>query len=125
MIGQMSIFDLMTFPDFRETENEKTVQLIGNALGVCFKKDREYWEAKKGKLKLRIDFSRYVVNEYHPEDPKNGQPFIGTWVDNPKAHCGACGPMESIEEAIGWFRKKMEEMEHEKDVSLDEEVEHE
>ena len=123
MIGQMSIFDLMTFPDFREIENEKTVQLIGNVLGVHFQKaDCKCWEAKKGKLKFRIDFSRFAVNEYHPEDPISGKPFIGTWCENPKAHHGAGAPNTSIDEAVEWFKAKIEQMEHEADISLEEDA---
>lgn len=115
MIGQMSIFDLMTFPDFREMENEKTVQLIGDVIGVHFdKRDGEYWEAKSGKLKLRIHFSNFVVNEYHPEDPNNGKPFIGTGCENPRTYHGACAPNTSIEEAVEWFKLRIKQMEDEK-----------
>ena len=93
MTGQMSLFDnLETLPE------EDMVSRIGDALGIEFKyKDDMWgWEHHISKNHVyRIQYGRYSVDDHDR--------FISCEISH--GHSGACAPMDSIEEAVGWFQR--------------------
>lgn len=98
----MTIYDFLkpTYPSINEITEEEAVRHIGNALGIDFKYNEFMyrWEAKENKVTLGARYGYYL---------DGGRRFIGVDVENKQA--GGCAPVDSIEDAIAWFRKRMED----------------
>lgn len=107
MQGQMTIFDLLKPPDndIESMDTEEIAKIISNATGLEFKQSGwldEYEAKPKKNIKLTVHKSRYHCDV---GDNKEGDAFIScSWQSGTS---GTCGPRDSIEEAIKFFRQYM------------------
>lgn len=113
--GQMSLFDLLPTadPDINTIPEEEAVRLVGDALGLVFKyNDRfELWEAKKGKLKMTLEYDNYCV-EY-----LNYARFLGAGYSFGTDGGGA--PLGGISQAVNYFRAKIKKYDGKKPERLE------
>ena len=107
--GQMTIFDFLkpTYQSINSITEEEAAGYIGEALGLEFSHktlgDFEYWEAKKGPFKLGVKYDNFFPGI------NGGRRFIGCDIENKRIHAGGSAPLDTIDEAVAYFRKKMEE----------------
>ena len=98
--GQLSLWDIVppNNQDFQLISHDETVRLISEAVGLDFKYRDDFWgyEAKKGKVRMSIEFSHY-------RGINNDKPYIGCDINTNTAGCSS--PCDSIEEAIQFFKK--------------------
>lgn len=90
--GQMTLFDnLETLPE------EDMAKQVGDGLGIKFTYRDAFWgwEYKKKKTTLRIEYSRYTVDDCRKH--------IGCSIEH-KTSGAACG-CDTVEEAVSWFQK--------------------
>ena len=107
MEGQMSIFDFME-PKTDELESLTTADMarfIGDSLQVDFKPTgwEDEHEARVKKLKLSVHKEYYLCDT---RNRKKGDAFIGVGYSFNTE--GGGSPADSIDEAIRWFRKRIE-----------------
>lgn len=103
MNGQMTIWDFMERKALCEMTEEEMVEEVGRQTGLTFKPNPRLgspttYEAKKGKLKLAIQ-----LDHYYGTDTR----FIG--VDWFLGTSGGGAPADTIEEAVKWLRRRMED----------------
>lgn len=103
---QLSIFDFLK-PEATETDIEllpveEIARIIGEQLGLIFCKSKYdgYYEAKANGTTFEISKETYLT-----DDERYGKAFIGCGWE--RSHSGGCSPIDSIEEAVKWFKKKM------------------
>ncbi len=109
MDGQISIFDWMpeavpavAFPNINDITEETAVRMVGNEIGVEFVYNElfHHWEAKVGKMKLDLEYSRFNLDNNHDLFLGAGYMF---------GSGGGGRPCDSIEDAVKYFRKKIGE----------------
>lgn len=106
---QMSIFDLLP-PDQRALEDlteKEMVEYVGNAVGIPFEyKDSLFgWQYTKGKVTFDIRFGKF-------SDDKKKRFIHAGWTDRRNGY-GGCGvPCRSLEEAIDFFKKKVQDVQN-------------
>ena len=102
---QLSIFDFLK-PETTETDIEllpveEIARIIGERIGLSFCKDKfGYYSAKANGTTFEISKENYLT-----DDERFGKAFIGCGWE--RSHSGGGSPIDSIEEAVGWFKKKM------------------
>ena len=107
--GQMTIFDLM-LPEQKPLDaytEDEMVQVVGNAVGIpfVFKDSLFGWEYSKGKVKYDIRFGNYSVGK------KDRFIHVG-WEDRRNGYSGCGCPVDSIDSAIQFFKRKISEVEN-------------
>ena len=107
MYEQLTIFDWMPtlrkeFPDINDIPETEAVRIVGENLGVTFTYDKKFdqWRWKKGKLILSMDYDNFILDDNHDL-------FLGTMYSYGCTEGGA-SPCSGIEEAINWFKSKLE-----------------
>jgi hypothetical protein len=99
---QMTIFEwlqpVQEYPDINDITEAEAAQIVGKALGLnfVFNEIHNRWIAKKGKLKIDLNYSHYVLKDNHDL-------FLGVgW------QCGTSGgasPCHGIADAIKYFQR--------------------
>ena len=104
---QLTIFDWMPsltgpYPDINDITEAEAVQIVSGALGLKFAYSERFreWQAKKGKLKLAINYGHFDLEDNH-------ELFLGTSWESGTS--GGAAPCSGIGEAIKWFKRKMSE----------------
>lgn len=100
---QLSIFDWMPeeTPDINDISEAEAVRIVGERLGVDFVKNWfGYYEAKKGKLKIELQYSHFVPGV------NNGRLFLDASFSYGSG-CGGGSPCDGIEDAIKYLTGKM------------------
>ena len=103
---QLTIFDWLTelneYPDINDVTEAEAVKIVGEQIGVVFVYNQkyEYWCGKRGKLKLTMEYDHFVPGV------NNQDLFLGTGYSYGTS--GGGSPCSGIEEAISWFRRKMD-----------------
>lgn len=105
--GQMTIYDFLTptYPSINAITEEEAVSYISEALGLEFKHndDVEQWEAKKGPFNLGVQYANFVPGI------NGGKRFIRCTINNKRIRAGGSAPLDTIEEAIEYFKERMED----------------
>ena len=107
-MNQITIFDLLE-PAEAALESMTTADMareIGRQVGIEFKPSGwsdEYQAVIGKKLKLTIHKAHYSCDTVNN---KEGDPFIGVGWDLGTSGCGS--PVDSIEEAVEFFKKAIE-----------------
>ena len=101
----MTIYDFLkpTYPSINKITEEEAVKHISNALGLEFKYNIFMcrWEADAGNgTILGVRYGYYW---------DGGRRFLGVDADNKRTKGGASAPVDGIEDAVAWFRKRLEE----------------
>lgn len=102
---QLSIFDFLK-PETTETDIEllpveEIARIIGEQLGLAFHKDKfGYYSAKANGTTYEISKATYLTH-----DERYGKAFISCGWE--RSHSGGGSPIDSVEEAVEWFKKKM------------------
>lgn len=102
---QMTIFDWLPsltqpYPDINDISEVEAVQIVSDAIGLRFAYNERLrqWQAKKGKLKLSMYYSHFLLDDNHDL-------FLAAdW------QCGTSGggsPCSGITQAIKWFRERI------------------
>ena len=116
--GQMTIFDFLPAPsDLDELPEEEMVRIVGERTGLKFqllnlKPHNQYfddlyqYEAKIGKAKITIHYSRYFPELYH------GKRFIS--VSYMHGTGGAGAPCDTLDEAVEMLKMYIERIRREK-----------
>lgn len=104
---QMTIFDMLRDeqPPLESMTEQEAVERVGKALGLTFKYNDflEQWECRVGRMILDVSYSHYdMIGEL------DGKLFIGVGYTDRKTKEGCGAPRDSLEEAIEWFRRRME-----------------
>ena len=108
MDGQISIFDFVEIPEneIEEMTSGELANVIGTAIGIEFKPTgwSDEYEAQVGKkVRLSVNKSHFACDGVNH---KEGDAFISCgW------SCGTSGagsPIQSIQEAVEWFKKRIE-----------------
>lgn len=99
MTGQISIWEWLGTDDINSMDEEEMVRRVGDATGLDFKyRDNLFgWEHKSKGVRFNIHYSNY-----HP-GINDGRRFISCGFDY--GNGGRSGPMDSLEEAITFFKK--------------------
>jgi hypothetical protein len=100
----MTIWDFLERKALCEMTEEEMVEEIEKQTGLTFKPNPRLgepitYEAKKGKLKLSIE-----LDHYYGTDTR----FIG--VGGSLGTSGWGAPADTIEEAVEWLRRRMEDI---------------
>lgn len=99
---QMTIFDyLKPSSGIEEMAAEEIARIVGEQLGLVFQRTRfGDFECKTGGMTFEIAKETYLTNDEY------GKAFIGVgWNSN---HAGGGAPVDSIEDAVQYFRFQME-----------------
>lgn len=103
MEGQLTIFDWMPvdYPDIEDVTEAELAQIIGDAIGFKFVYMDYFdeWQAKAKKMRLDLKISQYNLTNNHNK-------FIGCGYS--KRTSGGGAPMDSIADAITWFKMILE-----------------
>lgn len=106
MIRQMTIFDFLPsrYPDINDIDESEAVRIVGDRLGVVFTYNDyfEQWECKKGKIKLSLEYDHFNLHDNHDL-------FLGVGYDCRNPVCGGGSPCASIEQAIRYFERIIQE----------------
>lgn len=99
MIDQISLFEPLEYPDINDIPEEEAVRIVADAIGVKFTKNRfGQFEGKKAKLFMTLEYDRFAIGDC--------ELFLGTGYRYGTESGGA--PTGGIEEAIRYFRRRME-----------------
>lgn len=104
MDEQLNLFDFIGYPSIYDLDEEEIADIIGGVLGVTFAPAKQSWRglvAKVGPIELELKKADNYRNE-----PGRVWLDIGYIYKN-KTGGGGLGA-ESIEEAIRYFKKKVE-----------------
>lgn len=110
--GQMTIFDFLPAPsDLDDLPEEEMVRIVGERTGLKFQllklhNDFYQYEAKIGKAKITINYSRYFPKIYH------GKRFISVSYMNGTGGGGA--PCDTLDEAVEMLKRYIERIRREK-----------
>lgn len=113
--GQMDIFDFLQQDEFNTMTLKDAAAYLSKKTGLKFKQvswmktdgdEALMYEAKKKDVVVNIAFSHYA-----PE-VREGKRFLGVDVDQKKwPYHGASSPCESMEEALTFLQKRLNEIE--------------
>lgn len=108
MVGQMSIFDFIQDDDvdIEDMTTEQLAEKIGSSIGVKFVKGNflDEYCFKKKKYTISVRKSHYQCDTYNR---KEGDAFISC--DFSYGNGGYASPIDSIDDAILFFRKIIDE----------------
>lgn len=108
MYEQLSIFDWMptactptAYPDIKNISEAEAVRIVGEEIGMTFAYNDRFreWQAKRGKLKLSMEYGHFNLNDNHDLFLGVGYAF-GT--------DGGGSPSNGIEAAIKYFERVKE-----------------
>ena len=99
MYEQMTIFDLLK-PSLDDLPEEDMVRQVSSATGLDFKWRDDFWkwECKVKDVRFSVHYSNYSFG--------NHERFISCGYDRKTE--GSSGPMDSLDEAIEFFKKGKE-----------------
>lgn len=112
MSYQMTIFDILneTKPEWTDMSLKQIAAYISEQTGLNFIPDTRYHRAFNeyiayytSKLFFTLGLDRYGTN-----DERNNKPFISVGYDNKKDHSGGGAPCDSLEEAINYFKFRID-----------------
>lgn len=89
----------MEYPDFREISIEQIADIVGNEVGVVFKKTYDdYYEGKDShKIEYNLKLSHYVYKE------REGEPFISLGIFDKRDWSGLGVGCDSIADVIKYI----------------------
>lgn len=104
MEGQMTIFDIIKPNSLDDLPEEEMVKQVSDATGLNFKYRDDFWkwECKVKDVRFSLHYSNYSIDDKRR--------FISCGYDR-KAKEGCGSPIDSLEEAIAFFRKAKERYE--------------
>ena len=109
---QMSIFDFMPADDGDALEGKTIAQIaadISMIVGVNF--NPKTWADGEVQYVARLDKNNTLTlseDHYNTEDEENGKRFLGCGYDF-EDHSGGGAPCDTIDDAVAYFRKRMEQ----------------
>ena len=109
---QMSIFDFMPADDGDTLEGKTIAQIaadISMIVGVNF--NPKTWNDGDVQYVARLDKNNTLTlseDHYNTEDEENGKRFLGCGYDF-EDKSGGGAPCDTIDEAVAYFRKRMEQ----------------
>lgn len=108
---QLSLFDLMQeIPDIKDIPEEEAVRIVGERIGAKFEynPDFEEWQARISDLKMGMRYEHYF-----PE-VQDGKLFLEVSFEFKNHVNGGGSPCDGIDEAVEFFKDKMELLEKRK-----------
>lgn len=108
---QLTIFDVIEpeYQDWHDMSLKEIASYIGNKAGLNFIPDTRF----------HGEFNEYIayytskvfftvgIGNYDTLDERNGKPFISVEYEDKATHSGGGAPCDSLDEAINYFRSKI------------------
>lgn len=110
MSYQITVFDLLDTPEWTNMTLKQIAAYISSQTGLNFIPDTR-WHGKYNEYiayhtsKL---FFTLGLDNYDTFDERNGKPFISAGYESKKDNSGGGSPCDTLEEAIEYFRHKLE-----------------
>ena len=85
----------------------EVAQIIGQRIGREFTFDGFWYEHNEKRKHRKLILS---LDTYDTEDENDGEPFVGVGIEMTKSQFrGSHSPVDSIDEAVEWFERKIKE----------------
>ena len=101
-LEQLSIFDLFPakFQDINEITEAEAARLVGERIGLAFRYNDRFrqWEARRGKMKLSLEYDHYNKMD-------STALFLGVGYEFGTS--GGGRPCDTIEQAVRYFENKL------------------
>lgn len=116
--GQLSLFDMMPADDGDTLEGKTIAQIaadISMIVGVNFNPktyEDKYERAIITEYVARLDKNNTLSlseDHYNTEDEENGKRFLGCGYDFKDDNSGGGAPCDTIDDAVAYFRKRIEQ----------------
>ena len=110
--GQLSLFDMMPAEDGDTLEGKTIAQIAADItmlVGVNF--NPKTWADGEVQYVARLDKSNTLTlseDYYSTEDEENGKRFLGCGYDFKDDNSGGGAPCDTIDDAVAYFRKRIE-----------------